>query len=161
MSATPRDMPEKAGERPRSVLFLCGMNAIRSPMAEAIARRLLPSGIYIASAGVRHGERDGFVDAVLDEIGLSLGKRQPQTLEDLEDAYFDLIVTLAPEAHHAALELTRSSSVEVDYWPTPDPTVETGSRDQRLEAYRDVRDRLTKLIEERFKRPGTQPLGGD
>ncbi|MCM2291440.1 low molecular weight phosphatase family protein [Allorhizobium sp. BGMRC 0089] len=158
----PADVTQRLRDRPlpRSVLFLCGMNAIRSPMAEVIARRLLPSGIYIASAGVRHGERDPFVDAVLDEIGLSLGKRQPQVLDDLEDAYFDLIVTLAPEAHHAALELTRSSSVEVVYWPMPDPTIETDTRDQRLDAYREVRDRLTALIRDAFHPPGTLPLDG-
>lgn len=135
---------------PSSILFLCGMNAIRSPMAEAMTKSLGLPGVYVASAGVRHGERDPFVDAVLDEIGLSLGKRQPQTLDDLEDAFFDLIVTLAPEAHHAALELTRASSVEVIYWPLPDPTVEADTRDQQLAAYRDVRDRLSALIQERF-----------
>lgn len=149
----PADTPAQVAKSPAlpsSVLFLCGMNAIRSPMAEAMTKSLGIPGVYVASAGVRHGERDPFVDAVLAEIGLSLGKRQPQTLDDLEDAFFDLIVTLAPEAHHAALELTRASSVEVVYWPMPDPTVEADTRDQQLAAYRDVRDRLSALIEERF-----------
>ena len=135
---------------PRSILFLCGMNAIRSPMAEALARRALPAGTFIASAGVRAGQRDPFVDAVLDEKGLTLGQRQPQRLDDMEDAYFDLIVTLAPEAHHAALELTRSQAVDVEYWPTADPTTVTGARDQILAAYRDVRDRLESRIRIRF-----------
>lgn len=142
------DTPEH--RRPSAILFVCGMNAIRSPIAEALARALLPSGIYIASAGVKRGERDAFVDAVLDEEGLSLGRRQPQTLDDLEDDYFDLVVTLSPEAHHAALELTRSSAVEVVYWPTPDPTGTTGTREQILDAYRDVRDRLKRHIIDRF-----------
>ncbi|MBO3758414.1 low molecular weight phosphatase family protein [Ciceribacter sp. L1K22] len=135
---------------PGAILFVCGMNAIRSPMAEAFARHLLPKGVYVASAGVRAGDRDPFVDAVLDEVGLTLGSRRPQTLDQLEDDYFDLVVTLAPEAHHAALELTRSSAVEVVYWPMPDPTVATGSRDQVLSAYREVRDRLERLIRERI-----------
>src|SRR5690606_38296278 len=97
------------------------MNAIRSPMAETLARAMLPAGIFVESAGVRAGARDPFVDAVRAEKGLALGERAPQRLDDMEDAYFDLIVTLAPEAHHAALELTRSEAVEVEYWPTPDP----------------------------------------
>lgn len=145
---------------PSSILFLCGMNAVRSPMAEAITKSLALPGVYVASAGVRHGERDPFVDAALDEIGLSLGKRQPQTLDDLEDDFFDLIITLAPEAHHAALELTRASSVEVIYWPMPDPTVEADTRDQQLAAYRNVRDRLKALIEERFGPEAPPPLDG-
>jgi len=122
------------------------MNAIRSPMAEAIARSVLPQGTYVASAGVRPGERDPFVDVVLNEIGLDLGDRQPQTLDELEDDYFDVIVTLAPEAHHRALELTRGNAVEVIYWPTPDPTVATGTRERILDAYREVRDMLKQRI---------------
>ncbi|TCL75571.1 low molecular weight phosphatase family protein [Rhizobium sp. BK251] len=140
---------------PGAILFMCGMNAIRSPIAEAIARSILPAGTYIASAGVRAGERDAFVDAVLEEIGLSLGRRQPQTLEELEDDFFDLIITLSPQAHHAALELTRTKAIDVVYWQTPDPTVVTGTREQILDAYRDVRDYLARLIESRLlKRDG-------
>ena len=139
---------------PRSILFLCGMNAIRSPMAEVLARATLPPGTFLASAGVRAGQRDPFVDAVLQERGLSLGDRQPQRLDDLEDIYFDLIVTLAPEAHHAALELTRSLAIEVEYWPTADPSIATGTRERIMDAYRDVRDRLQARIVERFGRGG-------
>jgi protein-tyrosine-phosphatase len=126
------------------------MNAIRSPMAEVLARKMLPSSTFIASAGVRGGERDPFVDAVLAEEGLTLGDRHPVLLESLDDTYFDLIVTLAPEAHHTALELKRSMSVDVEYWPTPDPTTVSGNRDHILNAYRDVRDRLAARIRSRF-----------
>ena len=94
---------------------------------------------------------DPFVDAVLAEDGLELGERTPKTLADLEDDYFDLIVTLAPEAHHAALELTRTLAVEVEYWPTADPTATQGTREQVLAAYRDMRDRLKARIERAFR----------
>jgi protein-tyrosine-phosphatase len=135
---------------PGSILFLCGQNAIRSPMAELLAKGVLPASTFVASAGVRTGERDPFVDAVLAEIGLSLGSRHPRSLDELEDDYFDLIVTLAPEAHHRALEMTRSMAVDVEYWPSADPTTVTGTREQILAAYRDVRDRLARRIVERF-----------
>lgn len=128
------------------------MNAIRSPMAELIARRDLPGDVFIASAGVRAGQRDPFVDAVLAERGLSLGERQPQRFEDMEDAYFEVVVTLAPEAHHAALELTRLMAVEVEYWPMADPSTATGTRERIMEAYRDVYDRLEARIAGRFAR---------
>lgn len=144
------DGPAKA--TPRSILFMCGMNSVRSPIAEQLARRMLPD-TFIASAGVRAGERDPFVDKVLAEEGLSLGERLPRTIDELEDDYFDMIVTLSPQAHHAALELTRSMAVDVEYWPTPDPTTVTGSRDQIMAAYRDVRDRLKARIAQRFGRP--------
>ncbi len=135
---------------PRSVLFLCGMNAVRSPVAERLARAMLPASVFVASAGVHVGENDPFVDAILAESGLDSGPRKARTLDELEDDYFDLIVTLSPEAHHLALELTRTLAVEVEYWPTGDPTATQGTREQVLDAYRDMRDRLKARIEERF-----------
>ncbi|MCL7997061.1 low molecular weight phosphatase family protein [Brucella sp. 21LCYQ03] len=140
----------KAAKRPTSVLFVCGKNAIRSPIAELFARKLLPSNMFIASAGVQRGERDPFVDAVLVEEGLSLDDRQPRGLEELADGYFDLIITLTPLAHHTVLEKMRGFSVDVEYWPTPDPTLVTGSREQIMNAYRDVRDRLKRQITQRL-----------
>lgn len=136
---------------PRSVLFVCGMNAVRSPVAERLARWLLPASVFIASAGVHVGDPDPFVDVILEEEGLDPEPRTPRTLDDLEDDYFDLIVTLSPEAHHAALELTRTLAVDVEYWPTMDPTATQGTRDQVLAAYRDMRDRLKTRIIERFR----------
>lgn len=135
---------------PSSILFICGMNSIRSPMAEAIAREIFPKSTYIQSAGLREGERDHFVDAVLDELGLDLGDRQPRLFNEMEDGFFDLIITLTPEAHHKALEITRTSAAEVIYWPTADPTAVKGRRDQILEAYREVRDALSKQIKAKF-----------
>ncbi|MGU3574098.1 low molecular weight phosphatase family protein [Brucellaceae bacterium C25G] len=150
--STAKDVDEKQGKQalPSSILFVCGKNSIRSPIAELLTRRMLSKSAYIASAGVKKGERDPFVDAVLAEIDISPDNRQPRELDELEDGYFDLIVTLTPLAHHTVLEKMRGFSVEVEYWPTPDPTLLTGSREQILVAYRDVRDRLQKKIEQRF-----------
>ncbi|HEX8167104.1 MAG TPA: arsenate reductase ArsC [Beijerinckiaceae bacterium] len=142
------------GRRVQSVLFVCAHNSVRSPMAEALARHYFGKSVYCQSAGVRPGERDPFMVAALDEIGIDAGKHKPRTLADLEEwegLNFDLIVTLAPEAHHAALELTRTLASEVEYWPTADPTIVQGSREQRLDAYRDVRDGLSFRIRKRLK----------
>ena len=138
--------------RPQSVLFACTMNTVRSPMAEAIARHYFGREVYFASAGLKRGEPDGFAIAAMEEIGVDMSRHKPQTFEDLEDTNFDLIVTLSPEAHHKALEFTRSMAVDVVYWPTPDATATQGSREQALNAYRDVRERLTKRITDLLKR---------
>ena len=142
---------------PQAVLFACGLNSVRSPMAEGLFRQMLGRAVYVASAGVRKDELDPFAVAALDEIGIDIAKHKPITFEELEDWHglnFDLIVTLSPEAHHKALELTRTHAAEVEYWPTVDPTGVEGSREQRLEAYRGVRDELMARIRERFGRPG-------
>lgn len=145
------DGPRK---RVQSVLFVCAHNAVRSPMAEAIARHYFGKSTYVQSAGVRPGEPDGFMIAALDEIGIDAKKHKSRTLADLEEwegLNFDLVVSLSPEAHHAALELTRTLAADVEYWPTADPTLVQGSREQQMDAYRDVRDGLTYRIRMRLK----------
>jgi len=136
---------------PTSVLFVCGMNAIRSPIAKALMQKILPD-IYVASAGIMRGERDPFASEVIAEEGLSLDSHHPQIIEDLSDGFFDLIITLTPQAHHVVLKQMRSFSVDVEYWPTPDPALATGSRTQILAAYRQVREFLKNRIIERFIR---------
>jgi protein-tyrosine-phosphatase len=145
-----------AGDRPQAVLFACGLNSVRSPMAAALFKHLFGRVTYVGSAGVRKGELDPFAVAAMDEIGLDIAKHRPITfeeLEDLEGLNFDLIVTLAPEAHHRALDLTRRHALEVEYWPTPDPTIAEGNREQRLDSYRAVRDQLLTRIRRRFGPP--------
>jgi protein-tyrosine-phosphatase len=146
-----------ASPRPQSVLFACTLNTVRSPMAEAIARHYFGREIYFASAGLKRGEADPFAIAAMEEIGVDLSRHKPHTFEDLEDSNFDLIVTLSPQAHHRALEFTRTMAVEVVYWPTPDATAAQGSREMVLEAYREVRDRLGNRIKDFF---GRGPVGG-
>ena len=141
--------------KPHAVLFACGLNAIRSPMAAALFRQLFGRSAYVGSAGVRKGELDPFATAAMEEIGIDIHAHRPMTfeeLEDLEGLNFDLIITLSPEAHHKALELTRTLAAEVEYWPTADPTAIEGSREQRLDAYREVRDQLLARIRARFVR---------
>ena len=145
-----------AQKPPPAVLFACGLNAVRSPIAAALFKQMFGRAIYVGSAGVRKGELDPFAVAVMDEIGIDISRHKPMTFEELEDLEgfnFDLIITLAPEAHHQALERTRAAAVDVEYWPTPDPTIVEGSREQRLEAYRVVRDQLMARLRERFARP--------
>lgn len=140
-------------QRPQAVLFACGLNSVRSPMAAALLRQALGTSLYVGSAGVRKGELDPFAAAVMDEVGIDIKAHRPMTfeeLEDLEGLNFDLIVTLSPEAHHKALELTRTLALDVEYWPTADPTAIEGSREQRMNAYRDVRDQLLQRIRTRF-----------
>lgn len=142
---------------PQSVLFACGLNSVRSPMAESLLQHMFPKALYVRSAGARKGELDPFAVAVMAELGQDISGHKPQTFEELEDwegLNFDLIITLSPEAHHRALELTRTLAAEVEYWPTQDPTTAEGSREQKLAAYREVCDQLSLRIRKRFARGG-------
>ena len=135
---------------PTNILFACTLNAVRSPMAAALMRHLTGEGIYVESAGVRAGALDPLAVEAMEEIGLKIGQHRPRCFEDLEDGSFDLVITLSPEAQHKAVELTRTAATQVEYWPTIDPTAVEGSREQRLAAYRAVRDQLAERLKQRF-----------
>src|SRR5215469_8046297 len=150
MVAAPR------ARNPQAVLFACALNAVRSPMAASLLQQMFPQ-LYVKSAGVRKGELDPFVVAVMAELGQDISGHKPTTFEELEDwegLNFDLIITLSPEAHHKALDLTRTLAADVEYWPTHDPTDTDGNREQKLEAYREVCDTLLSRIRRRFAKAG-------
>ncbi len=136
---------------PSAVLFSCTMNSVRSPMAESIMKFLHGHRVYIDSAGVRSKDIDGFAIAVMDEIGIDLSRHHAKTFDDLEDDFFDVVITLSPEAQHRAIELTRVMACEVEFWNTMDPSlVESEDREVVLESYRQVRDQLMMKIKQRF-----------
>ena len=142
-----------AGDLPGAVLFCCTMNAVRSVMAEALMKHLFGHAVYIDSVGVRPGELDPFAVSVMDEIGIDITRHRSKSFEDLDDDSYDLIISLSPESQHGAVEMTRSMACEVEFWNTFDPTYVEGSREVRLEAYRQVRDNLMTRIKERFGSP--------
>lgn len=138
---------------PASLLFACSENSVRSPMAEALAKRLYGQASYIDSVGVRASEVDFFAAAALDELGIDVHRHHAKTFDDVDASSFDLIVTLSPEAHHQALEFTRGTAAEVEYWPVMDPSAVEGSREMRLEAYRSTRDQILARLKTRFGAP--------
>jgi protein-tyrosine-phosphatase len=144
---------------PHSVLFCCDHNAVRSPMAEGIMKRYYGARIYVQSAGVRSDlEIDGFSVTVCAEIGVVLDRHRTRSFQDMEawgdriDAY-DLIVALSPAAMRQAQEYTRYHAIEVEYWPTFDPTGLGEGREAKLAAYRQTRDQIETRIRARFGPP--------
>jgi protein-tyrosine-phosphatase len=150
-------VPSPAEELRGSVLFACTRNAIRSPMAEAVMKYLHGRRVYVDSVGLRPRPIDPLVIAALDEIGIDLSGHRPKSFDDLEDDYFDLVISLSPEAQHRAVELTRTSSCEIEFWPTMDPSLTAGNRATQLDAYRALRDDLLRRLRARFP-PRSAPV---
>ncbi len=138
------------GGLPTSVLFACTLNSIRSPMAEGLLKHFHGRRVYVDSCGVRRLEVNAFAVAAMAELGIDVSRHRSKTFDLLEDTSYDVVITLSPEAHHRALELTRTMACDVEYWPTFDPTVMEGSREAVLEAFRAVRDQLKARILARF-----------
>ena len=139
-------------QRPSAVLFACTHNAVRSPMAEGLMRHFHGSRVFVCSVGAHRGELDLFAVAVMGEIGIDISGHGTRSFADidLENARFDVVVSLSPEAQHHAVELTRNHACQLEFWNIFDPTAVEGSRDARLDAYRMVRDQMRRRILERF-----------
>jgi protein-tyrosine-phosphatase len=145
---------------PDAVLFACNLNRVRSPMAEALLKRLIGDRLFVDSCGLRsplpaeagEPEVDPLALEVMREIGCDLANHRAKTFDDLEDDSFDLVISLTPEAQHRAVEMARGRASHIEYWPIFDPTLTEGSREARLEAYRQVRDTLAARIAGRFGR---------
>ena len=136
---------------PSSVLFACTMNSIRSPIAESILKFLHGHHIYVDSVGVHSSDINGFAVSVMDEIGIDLSSHKGKRFDDLEDSFYDLVISLSPEAQHRAVELTRTMAVEIEFWNTLDPSILIAeTREDHLNAYREIRDELMKKIKKRF-----------
>ena len=153
-------MARKSRDRlPDAVLFACNLNRVRSPMAEALLKHMLGDRVFVDSCGLKpvaadEGGEGGGVDPlareVMREIGVDILDHRAKTFDDLDDESFDLVVSLTPEAQHRAVEMTRGRAVDIEYWPTFDPTLAEGAREARLDAYREVRDALMARIRARF-----------
>jgi protein-tyrosine-phosphatase len=147
---------------PGAVLFACNFNRVRSPMAEALLRRIAGQEIFVDSCGLKPGDPglaedgglrvDPLAAEVMAEIGCDLTSFRPKTFDELQDESFDVVISLTPEAQHRAVEIARGRSAEIEYWPTFDPTLTEGSREAQLAAYRTVRDLLQQRIKQRFSR---------
>ena len=144
---------------PSSVLFCCDHNAVRSPMAEGLMKKLYGQVCYVQSAGVRNDlEVDGFAVAVCKEIGVELSRHRSRSFEEMKEwgddlTGFDLIVALSPASQRQALEMTRTAHLSVEYWPVLDPTGLGESRDAKLQAYRLTRDQIRDSMVARFGAP--------
>ena len=141
---------------PQSILFCCDHNAVRSPMAEGIMKKLYGTGTYVQSVGVINDlEIDGFSIAVCDEIGVELSRHRSRSFDEMERwgddlSSFDLIVALSPASQRRALELTRLFHLTVEYWPILDPTGIGETREMKLVSYRQTRDQIENKLREKW-----------
>ncbi|MEO0498312.1 MAG: hypothetical protein AAF141_13250 [Pseudomonadota bacterium] len=134
----------------RSILFVCSLNQVRSPMAATITRGLFAKHLFVRSAGIQKGSEDPMVTRVLSELDMPIIASEPKDITELADANFDLVIVLSDAALPHIEEWAADKSLEVEYWPTEDPTQATGNQAQRLDAYRVVRDGLMRRIQDRF-----------
>jgi uncharacterized protein (UPF0262 family)/protein-tyrosine-phosphatase len=140
---------ERVSELP-TVLFVCSMNSVRSPMAAALARQAYPGRIITRSVGVNGGKADQFVHEVMEEVGIDMSVHTPHILDELVANRFDLVITLSHDAPDAVARKGLEAEA-VESWTMPDPSLVEGNRETVLGAYRDLRDRLQRRVRERLE----------
>ncbi len=133
-----------------SILFVCGLNGLRSPMAEGLVKSNFKKKVYVDSVGAEVGILDPMAVEVMAEINIDISEHRPKSLSGLLDTSFDIIVILSDRAENLVYEMMKLESIEILNWPVGDPSDVEGNREQRLNAYREVRDRLRNKIEELF-----------
>ena len=137
-------------EMPKSVLFVCNMNQIRSPMAEFLTQNLFGDKIYAQSAGIYAGDEDGFMQFIMQERRIDASSHEPETLEQLDDSFVDLVITLTSQAHDGTVDFFKGQPVEIEFWETENPSIAVGRREEVLAAYRKTREQLEQRIKVRF-----------
>ena len=148
-----------SGDLPQSVLLCCDHNAVRSPMAEGIMKKYYGTGTYVQSVGVKNDlEIDGFSIAVCQEIDVELSRHRSRSFDEMEEwgddlSSFDLVIALSPASQRRALELTRFFHLDVEYWPSLDPTGLGETREAKLTQFRAARDQISERLIARFGAP--------
>ena len=140
---------ESKSELP-TVLFVCSMNSVRSPIAAALARQAFPGRIIARSVGVNGGKADQFVHEVMEEIGIDMSVHTPHILDELVANRFDLVITLSDDALDAVSRKGLEAGL-IESWQVSDPSLVEGNRELVLGAYRDLRDSLRKRVRDRLE----------
>lgn len=138
---------ETPADQPRRVLFLCTHNSSRSQMAEGFLRARGANQYAAFSAGTRPGGIHPLAIRAMAEVGIDISEAAGHRSKGL-DAYtgqtFDLVVTVCDAAAEECPFFPGARRQE--HWGFPDPSAATGSEEQRLEAFRRVRDAIGERI---------------
>ena len=136
-----------AAEAERSgVLFLCTHNSARSQMAEGLLRHLAGDRFESYSAGTEATHVRPLAVRAMDEIGIDISGQESKTLNRYLGVPFDYVVTVCDEANEACPFFPGAKNRL--HWSFEDPAQATGSEEERLAAFRRVRDEIREHVEQ-------------
>ncbi len=140
----------KKKDLPASVLFVCTLNSIRSPMAEGMMKARFGDRVYVQSCGLEAGEVSDLMVAVMREKSLDMQNHKSKTLAEMSDTSFDVAIAFNTDAESALRAFFDDSDTQIECWPTPDPTA--GAMDVRamMDNFRAVRDVIEMRIDKKF-----------
>jgi arsenate reductase len=136
--------------KPR-VLILCTGNSARSQMAEGLLRHEAGDRFEIVSAGTRPTQVRPEAIAVMREIGIDISGHRSKSVEEFLGQSFDYVLTVCDSAQESCP--TFPGKAQRLHQSFEDPAAATGSWEERLLAFRRVRDALREYLRQ-FPHPG-------
>lgn len=136
----------------KKMLFVCIHNSARSQMAEELLRKLAGDRFETESAGIEPGKLNPLVVEVLQEVGINIAGKQPQSAQSLIDQkkHYDYVVTVCDEASAERCPVFPGKHKRL-HWGFPDPSRFEGTRKDKLAKTREVRDAIRSKIESWLK----------
>ena len=129
---------------PRGILFLCRGNSARGQMAEALARKLFPPGVNVASAGSEPAAQvNPHAVRAMQEIGIDMPAQRTKSVSDIPLGDMDTVITLCEDDVAAV-----PPGLAQHHWPLRDPAAAAGSEEEVQAAFGRTRDEIRKRLEE-------------
>jgi len=130
----------------KRILFLCIHNSCRSQMAEGLMRQTAGERFEAHSAGLEARGVNPLAIRAMEEIGIDVSTHRSKTIDELGDQPFDYVVTTCDEAQEACPRWPGGGRML--HWGFPDPAAATGSEEERMAVFRQVRDSIAARIRE-------------
>lgn len=126
----------------KGLLFLCVANSARSQMAEGLARAAFGGGVRVQSAGTKPGVVNPLAITALAEVGIDISDQRSKSVSTIDPSTVDTVVTLCAE-EVCPVFLGKARRL---HWPLPDPAAASGTDEQRIAAFRTVRDEIQRRL---------------
>jgi arsenate reductase len=131
----------------KRVLFLCGTNSCRSQMAEGLLRELGQGEYDAYSAGAEATSVHPLAVQVMEEIGIDISSQRSKSVAEFSGKEFDFTITLCGSTSKTVCPVFLGKVGKRLQWDIADPAEAEGSREERLDVFRRVRDQLRRKIE--------------
>lgn len=128
----------------RRVLILCTGNSARSQMAEGLLRTMAGDAVEVVSAGLRPSSVHPLAVRAMAELGIDISSQVSKPLDQFRQQVFDDVITVCDAAAEACPAFP--GGARRTHWSLPDPAAAAGDESQRLDAFRRVRDALTRHL---------------
>jgi len=139
-------MPQETVSKKPRVLFICTGNTARSQMAQVLLEQSAPDRFEVVSAGLEPGEVNPLTVVALQEAGLPVDHLHSKGVKPLIAQHFHYVITVCDRAE-ASCPVFPNARYRMA-WPFEDPAAATGSDEERLAVFRQVRDEIDLKIQD-------------